>query len=1147
MKQKNSRLLSVLLSLCLIVTLATDSAWAEEKTFPDAAGHWAENYIVKLSEEDVIHGFPDGLIHPEDIVSRGEFATMLANLQDWTSKPQEEPAFSDTSGHWAEGAIEALVQKDIIRKADYSGKLSPDAPISRIEITRWLVRLVGKGEDAEKLTEPTGFQDDGAIASKDKGYVILANQYEIIGGYPDHTIRPLEESTRAEAFALLCRIDAARKMIQEEADGKASSSTPKPEIAFTLPAATHTDQQVEVELTQKNANSVTWKLTQQTAENQAGLVNLADAVDGELNASGGSIRFKTPGSYTLTATAANGGKETEAAQTVTVYPVVQMSLTLPAITHTDTEVSVKSDASNADNLDVIWSLTRNGESAATDDYLDGALNRNGGSVRFKERGVYLLTESVTDAAGREYSTSASITCYPVGDAGFYLPEITHTDQTVKVETAFQELGNAAVKWEVTKDGSKIPLEDCVEGTLDNDGGLVRFKEKGEYRLKAFWTDEGSRTYQHELAVTVYPVPFISYLLPQFAHTDDQLDIEVNSSDLEGTKVEWLLDNTYGFQDWSTYVEGAMTETGGLLRFKRAGVYEIVARITDATGRIFLFEQGGKIEIHPVLTLNFNLPTTTHTDTVIDLRTTGNISVLPVEWTLTRNGAAVSLPQYLGGTLTYAGGKITLKESGTYVLTASVTDALGRTFKHSENISVYPIPSMDIELPTLLYSEEPAEVTVTGTDIDGLSLVWEAVAGDQKVILSSLADGELTSRGGSITLHTDGTKNIHLFVTATDRAGRKFSFTSNTAELKPLVSFKLNAPKQGFNTDTLSVVVTESESFEGKSIVWSLSKDGKSVSTGGYDAALSDLGGSITIKGVGSYRLTGTVTNDKGRSFGSSVDIEILNRCPEIVSASATPTRTAKTGAFLTTFTATAADPDGDNLEYEWSGRTADDYYTVGSHTVQVRAKDKYGAYSEWETVSFTVFNSAPSTPTITRTPSGNCVNPGTAVNITASGSSDPEGDAISYVWENRPAESTTYPLGKNLVRVKAVDAAGAESPWAAIVFFVADSSAGGGMTLTGPESVIIENGVEGATITEVTFTVPPVSGHSGSDYGRIRGYNVTTGEWDQLAYGTTKNGITLTATMEHGIYSMLEMYYYTNHDCMYNKSNITYSVTYYFE
>ena len=80
-----------------------------------------------------------------------------------------------------------------------------------------------------------------------------------------------------------------------------------------------------------------------------------------------------------------------------------------------------------------------------------------------------------------------------------------------------------------------------------------------------------------------------------------------------------------------------------------------------------------------------------------------------------------------------------------------------------------------------------------------------------------------------------------------------------------------------------------------------------------------------------------------------------------------------------------------------------------------------------------------------------------------------------------------------------------------------------------------------------TFTVPPVSGHNGSDYGRVRGYNRNTGAWDQLAYQTTVNGVTLTNTMSHGIYTQLEFYYYTNHNCMYNKSNITYSVEFYFE
>jgi len=143
---------------------------------------------------------------------------------------------------------------------------------------------------------------------------------------------------------------------------------------------------------------------------------------------------------------------------------------------------------------------------------------------------------------------------------------------------------------------------------------------------------------------------------------------------------------------------------------------------------------------------------------------------------------------------------------------------------------------------------------------------------------------------------------------------------------------------------------------------------------------------------------------------------------------------------------------------------------------------------------------------------------------------------VTYIWEGRDSERQAYPLGKNVVRVKAVDATGAESSWAAIVFFVADATSGGGMTLTGPDSTINENGLEGATITQYTFTVPPVDGHSGNDFGRVRGYNVKTKQWDQLSYGTTSNGITFTNTLDAGTYSKLEFYYYTNHNCSATRS-----------
>ena len=110
------------------------------------------------------------------------------------------------------------------------------------------------------------------------------------------------------------------------------------------------------------------------------------------------------------------------------------------------------------------------------------------------------------------------------------------------------------------------------------------------------------------------------------------------------------------------------------------------------------------------------------------------------------------------------------------------------------------------------------------------------------------------------------------------------------------------------------------------------------------------------------------------------------------------------------------------------GMTADRYYPVGTHTVNVRAKDSYGGVSDWAAVTFSIANSAPTRPEITRTPGGNSVVPGTPVTITAT-SSDPDGDSITYVWEGRPSQTATYPLGKNTVRVKAVDSTGAESPW----------------------------------------------------------------------------------------------------------------------
>jgi len=1309
MNEKIKKPLSILLVVCMVVTLLAGSAYAVNRYFEDAKGHWAEEAIQTLTDKGVISGYPDGLVHPDAIITRGEFAALVARTME-LPEPKESDVtihFTDLADHWSEQYVEVLVIAGVIQKDDFGTKFLPDEPITRMEMIRMLVRAIGKGGHDASCPCVTGFSDDGGLSDEDKACICTGEKYGIVNGYPDGTVKPDGKATRAEAFEMLVDADKAKEQIKREdppkppettktedrpSGGGGSSYVPAPQFsfvlpktaytadeieikpesryvsgvtwsalrnglptelsgltageltaaggkvkftqtgsitliataknsrgaavvyeqtisiypvvtaAFTLPEAAHTDTAVEVELSTENlgVNSVVWSLQKDGAA-----INLEQALTGELDSTGGTVLFKEKGSYTLTASITDElGKTVTAQSDITIYPVAEVTLTLPAVSHTDKNIILQTETKEADGLTPIYTLTRNGEPADIGTWIEGDLDH--GSIRFKEKGVYTLTASVTDATGRVFAGTAGITIYPVGSAGVFLPEIFHTDKTVTVEVVFGEIGSHTAKWSLLRDGKEISLTDVAAGTLGNSGGELKFRSKGSYVLKAEFTDDGGRSYSYEQSFVVYPVPTVTYGLPKYAHTDTDIAIKTEANHLDDLTIEWLVDNTFGFQDWSTYVDGKLSNYGGTIRFKRAGVYELVARIADDTGRVFLYESKDRCEVLPVLNIDFELPVFAYTDTAIDLRTHGNNNVLPVEWSVSKDGKSIPLSEAFDGSLTPQGGKITFKGDGEYVLTAAMTDYLKRSYSHSENIRILPVVQYAFTMPrTVHYGTEFDIAAQDVQHVGGYAVVWTL----QKDGDDAPYQGTLDNDGGGIAIRDTG--NFVLTASITDSAGRVTSHSesvtvTNTEPNPPvveavptrtakdgkfLVNITANATDPDGDVVTLEYEGTSADSYyapgthtiriRAKDIAGAYSpwteksftvvnaaptitltaeptrtvKDGKYLVN--INATASDADGDATTlewdnKASDGYYAPGTHTvrvraKDIAGAYSPWAEktFTITSSAPTVI-LTATSTRTANNGKFLVNISVTASDADGDATTLEWDNKAADNYYAVGTHTIRVRAQDATGLYSEWVSETFSITNSAPTAPVITRTPNGNSVAPGTPVTITAS-SSDPDGDAVALVWEGRNAETQTYPLGKNVVRVKAVDSAGAESPWAAIVFFVADSNGGGGMTLTGPDSVIMENGLEGATITEYTFTVPPVSGHSGSDFGRVRGYNVLTGQWDQLDYGTTTNGITFTRTLGAGVYSKLEMYYYTNHDCMYNKSNITYSVTYHFE
>lgn len=1305
MNEKLKGSLSVLLAICIIVSMITVDVYAVNQHFDDAKGHWAEEAIRILADKDVIAGYPDGLVHPDDIITRGEFAALVSRIMEPEDTNENEAGilFADLNSHWSKQHVDKLILAGVIQNGDYGRRFLPDEAITRIEMIRMLVRTIGKGENDESHTYSTGFKDCDELSNNDEAYICTSKIYDIVQGYPDGTLRPHGKATRAEAFEMLVKAYKAKERIEKEeppvitnlgdelSGKKNGGSSPAPQFSFTLPEAAYTADEIEIKSESRYVSNVTW-----SASINGLPAELTDTIDGDLSAKGGKIKFIQPGDITLIAAAKNsrgvvtheqiisiysvitaefslpktahtdttvavelstenlgvnlvewslqkegneadidsdiigelnstGGtvlfkekgkymleaaitdeldKTITAQSNIEIYPVAEVKITLPAVSHTDKTITLQTETKETDGLSLTYTLTRNGESVEIDEFIEGELSD--GSIRFKEKGVYALTASVIDETGRVFADTADIIVYPVGSAGFYLPEIFHTDKTVMVEAMFGEIGNHTAEWSLLHDNKEVSLDDAAEGMLNNSGGELRFRYKGNYVLKAEFTDDGGRSYNYEQGFKVYPVPAVSYSLPKHAHTDTDISVVTETYDLDALHIEWLVDNTFGFQDWPTYVDGRLANDGGIIHFKRAGIYELVARIKDETGRVFLYESEDKCEVLPVLNIDFELPIYAYTDTAIDLRTHGNNNVLPVEWHVSKDGVSISLSEAFVGSLTAQGGKIIFLSDGEYVLTAVMTDYLKRSYSNSESIRILPVVQYAFTMPQTVHYG--SEFDVTARDVHHLgnyTVLWMLKKDDNIAVYQ----GTLGNDGGKIAIRDTG--EFVLTSSIIDSEGRVTTHSeniavTNTAPNAPVITavptrtvkdgkFLVNITAsaddpdgdavtleyEGTTEDSYYVPGTYSIRARTKDIAGACSswtekaftvtnaaptvvltaeptrtvKDGKFLVN--ISAVASDAEGDETTlewenKTADNYYSTGTHTvrvrakdNAGAYSAWAEKTFTITSSAP-VVTLSANPTRTVKNGKFLVNISAAASDADGDSTILEWENKAEDNYYNVGTHTVRVRAKDATGLYSEWISKTFVIANSAPTSPVITRTPSGNSVPPGTPVTIKAT-SSDPDGDPFTLVWEGRNAETQTYPLGRNMVRVKAVDSAGAESPWAAIVFFVADSNGSGGMTLTGPDSVIMENGLEGATITEYTFTVPPVSGHSGSDHGRVRGFNRLTGQWDQLDYGTTSNGITFSRALSAGVYTKLEFYYYTNHDCMYNKSNITYSVSYHFE
>ena len=164
----------------------------------DISGHWAEKMINEWIEMGNIGGYPDGTFRPNNPITRAEFVTLLSRIM--TEIPEgaeyQDVTFADVpEDAWFATDVYRLATFGIISKAD---NFYPNRNITREEAMVMIYRAFGFTPEEEKT-----FTDSDKISSWAKDAVSALCALDIVAGYPDGTIRPKNNLTRAETVKML--------------------------------------------------------------------------------------------------------------------------------------------------------------------------------------------------------------------------------------------------------------------------------------------------------------------------------------------------------------------------------------------------------------------------------------------------------------------------------------------------------------------------------------------------------------------------------------------------------------------------------------------------------------------------------------------------------------------------------------------------------------------------------------------------------------------------------------------------------------------------------------------------------------------------------------------------------------------------------
>ncbi|MCM3489807.1 S-layer homology domain-containing protein [Alkalihalophilus marmarensis] len=223
MKQR----LSIYLAIILLVTaLAPINAGANNASFSDINGHWAEEDIVALAEAGIVNGYVDGTFRPNNEITRSEFVKLVVDAFDLKSNDagaRDTYFYADTytmnnglheTYHWALPEISIATIRGLIHGTG-PNTFSPNAPLTREQLAVIFDNLIYEATpfSLQRLSEagfPTGYEahkykDFADIAEWSVHKVDRLTVIRFVQGYNGY-FNPKQPATRGEVAHLINKL-----------------------------------------------------------------------------------------------------------------------------------------------------------------------------------------------------------------------------------------------------------------------------------------------------------------------------------------------------------------------------------------------------------------------------------------------------------------------------------------------------------------------------------------------------------------------------------------------------------------------------------------------------------------------------------------------------------------------------------------------------------------------------------------------------------------------------------------------------------------------------------------------------------------------------------------------------------------------------